>query len=66
LADNRPRSIAAGRPKPLKDNGIKPPGKIPASAHAQSNANEQHRTAPLRRLLAGFEFQEKTPCKEPI
>jgi hypothetical protein len=66
LADNRPRSIAAGRPKPLKDNGTKPPGKIHAAAQAGPNANKQRRTAPMRRLFARFVFQEKTPCREPI
>ena len=33
--------MAAGRPKPLDDNGIKPLGKIPAAAQAQLDANEQ-------------------------
>ena len=33
--------MAAGRPKPLEDHGLKPLGKIPAAAQAQLDANEQ-------------------------
>jgi len=33
--------MAAGRPKPLEDHGIKPMGKIPAAAQAKLDANEQ-------------------------
>ena len=33
--------MAAGRPKPLEDYGIKPMGKIPAAAQAKLDANEQ-------------------------
>ena len=33
--------MAAGRPKPLEDHGIKPMGKIPADAQAKLEANEQ-------------------------
>lgn len=33
--------MAAGRPKPLQDHGIKPMGKIPAAAQAELDANEQ-------------------------
>lgn len=33
--------MAAGRPKPLEDHGIKPMGKIPAVVQAKLDANEQ-------------------------